>query len=346
MGTDRKYYIDNLRSFTILFLFPYHIFRLYNGLSEGWYIQGEHLLIPDQFIRISNLWMMQLLFTVAGISVRYALERRSAGEFAKERVSKLLLPFIFGMLLVVPVQPYIAGIIHNGHAGYFDFFTKLTDFTGYDGAFTPGHLWFLLFLFAFSLIYLPFLILYKKKGKGTLADKVPLILIILMGLIPCIVQMDVFEPLEPDGKSPLEFSAYFLLGYFFLSNNNLLKKLDKHRFLLLGSFILYTAFMFFILDGEFYEVACWLAILTILGMGRHYLDFRGKITSYLAKSSFGVYIFHQSWIVVAAFFVFKIADNPAVQMPLIFLSAISLTYLTYEICKRVGALRWMFGIKK
>jgi len=343
-ATDRKYYIDNLRTLTILLLFPYHIFMIYNNWGESFYIHGKALLFPSIFIEICSAWMMPLLFAVAGMSSRYALERRSAGEYVKERVSKLFVPLIFGLLLVIPIQPYLAGLFWNGQANYFDSFAKITDFSGYDGAFCLGQLWFILFLFVISMVCLPFMIWYKRKGKGTLGDRVPFILVILMGLLPCIGSM--FKIGGESTKSPTENMAYFLFGFFFLTNENLLKKLEKYRFLLLGLFAAYAAFSKYILDYEFYEQISWLAILTILAMGRRYLNFSGKITGYLSKSSFGVYIFHQSWIVVAAFFVFKITDRPILQIPLILLPSVILTYLTYEMCRRTPGLRWMFGLKK
>jgi surface polysaccharide O-acyltransferase-like enzyme len=165
-----------------------------------------------------------------------------------------------------------------------------------------------------------------------------------MGLLPCLGSL-----LKIGGqsvKSPTEYLAYFLLGYFFLYNDNLLKKLDNYRFILLGLFIAYGCFMFFIIDGAFREMANWLSILALLGLGRRYLNFNGKITGYLSKSSFGVYIFHLSWIVITAFFVLKFTDNPILQIPLIFLSSIVLTYGTYEMCRRISVFRWMFGLRK
>jgi len=341
---DRKHYLDNLRAFTIVLLFPFHIFMIYNNWSEPFYLHGKDLLITSVFNIIASFWMMPLLFAVAGISSRYALEKRSAGVYIKERVSKLLIPLVFGVLLVIPIQPYVAGLFWQGQANYFDSFTKVTDLSGYDGAFTPGHLWFILFLFVISMVSLPFMIWYKNKGKGTLGDKVPLILVLLMGLLPCIGSL--LKIGGESDKSPTENLAYFILGYFFLSNDNLLKKLKKYRFLLLGLFILYAGFTAFIIDWEFYEIASWLGILTLFGMARRYLNFSGKVTAYLSKSSFGVYFFHQSWIVVMAFFIFKITDNPIVQIPLILLSSVILTYGTYEICRRIPVFRWMFGLKK
>jgi len=343
---SRKYYIDNLRSFAILLLFPYHIFMIYNNWGELFYITGEPLFIPSNFIGITWIWIMPLLFAIAGMSSRYALEKRSSGEYVKERVHKLFIPLIFGILLIIPIQSYLASLFHTGHANYLNYFTKVTDLYGCDGAFTPGQLWFILFLFVISMVCLPFMIWYKKKSVGTLGDNVPLIFIILMGLLPCIAQNDLFEVLDIGGKHILEYTVYFLLGYFFLSNDKVLEKLDKYRFLILGLFVIYTAFMFFILHGEFFEAASWLGVLTFLGIGRHYLNFSGRISNYLSKSSFGVYIFHQSLIVIVAYFVFQITDKPITQMLIIFPIAIITTYLTFELCKRLHITRWMFGLRK
>lgn len=43
-------------------------------------------------------WFMLLLFVVAGISARYALEKRTERQFLKERVDKILAPSTLGVL--------------------------------------------------------------------------------------------------------------------------------------------------------------------------------------------------------------------------------------------------------
>ena len=338
---NRKHYLDNVRTIAVLMLFPFHVFVIYNNWGESWYVHSVDLLIPSLINQINWLWMMPTLFVVAGISSRYALEKRSAGEYAKERTSKLLLPLVFGILLIIPIQSYIAGLFFFGRADYFYFFTRLTDFSGYDGAFTPGHLWFILYLFVISMASLPLMIFCKKKSKGGFGGNVPLIWVILMGILPCLGN----EIFDVGGKSPTEYLAFFLLGYFFLSNENVLEKLEKYRFLLLGLFLL-GAVLTARFDHLLIEMASWLSVLTVLGMARRHLDFSGKISKYLSKASFGVYLFHQSWIVVTGFFIIKLIDNPIVQIPLILTSSIILTYLTYEISQRAPALRWMFGLTK
>ena len=338
---DRKHYIDNLRTLTILLLFLYHTFMIYNDWGEAFYIHGEDLSIPSLFIRINFVWMMPLLFALAGISSRYALQRRNSGEYAKERVNKLLLPLIFGLLLLIPIQSYVAGLFHNGDASYLDYFTKFTDLDGYDGTFTPGQLWFILYLFIISMVCLPLLSYYNKHAKENGERRIPVILLIVLGVIPALVN----PILNIGGESLCGFAAFFLLAYFLLAREDVLERLDRYRFPLLSLSIAGLALTIYF-DYTLRELAAWIFILAILGLGRHYIDRSGKITGYLSGSSFGVYLFHQSWIVVAAFFIFKITDSPLIQIPLILVSAVALTYLTYEVCRRARITRRMFALKK
>ncbi len=337
----RSHYLDNLRFITVLLLFPYHTFMIYNNWGESWYIHGASIGTTSYFLDISWGWMMPLLFAIAGISTAYALKRRSIAEYAKERVHKLLIPFVFGALVLIPIQSYIAGLYFNGSANYFDFFMKFTDLTGYDGAFTPGQLWYILYLFVISLVCLPLIVLYQACAKKPFAGKIPLAALIPLGIIPLLT-----HPVgNIGGKSLGEYAAYFLLGYFILSYEDVQAKLDRYRFLLLGMMIIGMVETL-ITRHIFQEFFSWINILALLGLARHYLNSGNKLTSYLSKSSFGVYLFHQSWIVVVAYFVLQVTDISAMQMLIIMPASILLTFLTYESCRKVNVLRWMFGLKK
>lgn len=339
--TSRKYYLDNLRSFMILLLFPYHIFMIYNDWGESFYIHGASLFITGIFNKFCWFFMMPLLFTIAGMSSRYALQRKDTKTYVKERVHKLLVPLVFGLLLIIPIQSYLGGIFNSGRADYFDYFTRLTDFSGYDGAFTPGQLWFILFLFVIAMGSLPGMLLYKNKGKGTLGEGISLALILSLGLLPCLGNL----LFDIGGKSPTEYLAYFLLGYFFLANETVLVKLDKYRFRLLFLLVLGIGVTTYF-NRLLYEAVSWFSVLAILGMGKHYLNFSGKVTAYLSKASFGIYLFHQSWIVIVGFFILKFIPYTGVQIPIILISSVVLTWLTYEAFRRVPVLRWMFGLKE
>jgi hypothetical protein len=356
----RKHYIDNLRWMSVLLLFPYHIFMIYNPWGENFYVKGPELHAPLTFNVVTWPWFMPLLFAVAGISTAYAMRKRSVGAYIKERVLKLLVPLAAGILLVIPAQTYYAERYHNGYTGgyfaqYVLFFTKPTDLTGYAGGFTPGHLWFILYLFAISLVAVPVMLLNKRcKLDRFDFGKLPLPAIVLLVILPLAGSL----VLDIAGKSLGEYFAWFLLGYFVLSSENVQAKLEKRRFWLLGfglaCLALEVLWWFDIailpIPGIFYGIFDrlygWVIILALMGLGRRYLNISNRFTRYMSRSSFSVYVFHQTWVIAAAFYVFRLTDNAPAQMGLILLASVIATFVSFEICRRIPVTRFLFAVKK
>ena len=339
----------------MLLLFPYHIFMIYNSFGESFYIKGVDIKATTTFIFVSWPWFMPLLFTIAGISAFYAVQKKGVGAYVRGRVSKLLVPLAAGILLVIPPQTYFAERFHNGYAGgyfaqYVLFFTKRTDLSGYSGGFTPGHLWFILYLFVISRVAASIILLDKRFKLSFNRIPSPVIpALFIMPLVGSLV-LDIY------GKSFGEYFAYFMLGYLLLSDENIQLKLEKRRFTLLGvaSFCMgvlvlgwYDALrlpvLYYAVFSRFYA---WVMIMALLGLGRKYLDMSNGFTGYMSLSSFAVYVFHQTWIVASAYYVFMYTDNAAIQMALILLFSVLATFITYEICRRTRLTRFLFAVKK
>ena len=352
----RKYYIDNLRWLSILLLFPYHTCMIYNNFGENFYVKMKGIPLLTGFIEINYTWFMPLLFVIAGISTYYALNKRSTSEYLKERIYKLLIPLISGILLIVPIQTFYAEKFHNGYTGgyfhqYVLFFTKKTDLTGYTGGFTPGHLWFIMYLFIISLIAIPVITRYKKGKWKIPVHKLTITKIIPMFLIFLVMALI----LNFGGKSIGEYFALFMLGYFILSDENMQNKLHDKRLYLFSAFVLLTILNILFLNvwhlnsGLLYDIfsglITWIGILSLLGMGKHYLDFENNITRYFAKASFPIYIFHQSILVIVAFYAVKITSIIALQVIIIIAVTFVITIIVYEIFKRIPLTKFLFGIK-
>ena len=90
----------------------------------------------------------------------------------------------------------------------------------------------------------------------------------------------------------------------------------------------------------------WITILALLGLFRRYLNYKNNITEYFSKSSFAVYFFHQTWIIVFAYYTFMFTDNPLIQMLVILITSVIATFVSYELCKRTSITRFIFGIRK
>ncbi|MDR0840284.1 MAG: acyltransferase family protein [Christensenellaceae bacterium] len=350
----RKHYIDNLRWLCVLALFPYHTFMVFNSFGESFYVHGASVTSTTWIIQAMWPWLMPLMFVLAGISSAYALNKRSCAEYVKERVLRLLVPLIFGILLLVPLQTYIEERFHNGYTGgylaqYILFFTKPTDLSGYNGGFTPAHLWFILYLFVISLIGLPLMRLYQKSQKKLNFARVPTFALLPLFLIPCLMQMI----LDISGKSVGEYFAFFMLGYLVLSDEIVLQKLIKSRWWLTALVAACLA-VYLVVGGALpilplellYSFIAWAVILALLGLAGQYLNFENSTTAYLSKASFSLYLFHQQWVVVAAYFALAIVPSVPLQMIAIIAVSFALTLLTYEIARRVGFFRVIFGMKQ
>ena len=89
----------------------------------------------------------------------------------------------------------------------------------------------------------------------------------------------------------------------------------------------------------------WLVIVGLLGVGRRYLDTPSPQLSYLAEASYPLYILHQTVIVVLAFYVVRLSAGWFAQWLLLLAVATAGTFVLYEIVRRFGWLRFLFGMR-
>jgi len=103
---DRRPDLDWLRVIAFGLLIFYHAGFAWTGW--GWHLDSDETL-PwlAEAMRFTNRWRIPLIYMVAGGAIVLALGRRSAGAFATDRIRRLLLPLIFGVLVLVPPQVYL-----------------------------------------------------------------------------------------------------------------------------------------------------------------------------------------------------------------------------------------------
>ncbi len=177
---ERRYDIDTLRVFAVILLIYFHTAMIFNIWSVFHLKNNELSLEAALFVSFLNIWHMPLFFFLAGISTYFALSFRTGEEYAKERIKRLLIPLIFGILIVVPPQVYFERLAWwsetrhspiNFNGTYFEFYPQF--FVGIypNGNFSWHHLWFMWYLFFISLIALPlFLRLKNEKGKQQISN--------------------------------------------------------------------------------------------------------------------------------------------------------------------------------
>lgn len=347
MKSDRKYYIDNLRCTCILLLIPFHAAMAWNCWGEQNYIWFQSNKSLSAFITLLSPWYMPLLFSLAGMSARYSLQKRAMKDFMKERVKKLLVPFIVGDLTIVAALAYYADRFHNGYAGgffahYKVFLTKYTDLTGYDGGWTPGHLWFVLYLFLISMAALGVIWIQKRFFPKFSCENITMYGIYLLGLFPAIGSL----VLDIGGKSLGMYMALYLIGYYVLSEDELVEKIAKYRgwnLVIMVAADILDVYLFIwtenshaALNTAARYITLWFGILAIMGYGQKGFNFTNGVTRYFTARSFQIYIIHFAWVVIVQFYLSKIMVN---TWPL-YLGTVALSYImtivSCEILNRIG----------
>ena len=98
---ERKHYLDNIRSVTVLSVMIYHCAYVFNGLGVlGGFTDNEGFWLTDGFCTLIYPFFMVLLFCISGIAARHSIEKRGVKTFIKERVTKLIVPSTLGCLVL------------------------------------------------------------------------------------------------------------------------------------------------------------------------------------------------------------------------------------------------------
>lgn len=157
----RKNHLDNMRWSIVILVLIYHVFYMFNGVGVlGGIPEAKNIPAFDTAAAVIYPWFMVVLFIAAGISARYALQKRTAKQFMKERTVKLLIPSTLGLFVI----HWITGYLNIKMGGGLAYMPKalIYPISVISGI---GPLWFIQMLFVFSCI----LILLRKADK---TDKV------------------------------------------------------------------------------------------------------------------------------------------------------------------------------
>ena len=177
----RRPELDLMRGLVVAGLVVFHSAVVF-AAGTSWFVNDPR---PSRgftaFLLWGSLWGMPLLFAVSGMSVRHAMRTRSRAAFARERLARLLVPFAFGLVVLVPPMFYIERLGQPAfHEPYWRFWLSFVNvpaiarellprgsWTSGGASFDPAHLWFLYVLLLFTLALLP-LFAYLGGPRGRL----------------------------------------------------------------------------------------------------------------------------------------------------------------------------------
>jgi len=335
--STRRYDLDWLRVIAIITLLFYHTGMIY--VSWGWHIKSaEHSRPMEEVMRWLHLWRMPLLFFISGAGAFFALRKRSFGTYAGERVRRLFVPLLFGMLVIVPPQIYIEWLFRGRFSGsYSEFYPEVVNFQPYKdggtgGAFSWHHLWFVCYLFFYSLLSIPVFRWLRSESGQRFTDRIGRLIARPGGalwLVGFLLLNDValggFFPDEThalinDWSYFMKNLILFWLGYVLISRRDFWQTITDQRRYFLAATLICTIILYSTRAFVSYETIdnskllttlvsfnglglTWFSVLATIAYGYRYLNVNRPILSQLNEAVYPFYILHQTVIVLIGYYV-------------------------------------------
>jgi glucans biosynthesis protein C len=369
----RRYDLDWLRVLAILTVFVFHSSRFFD--LEDWHVKNAAQYLGVQiWIIILASWMMPLIFAISGASLYYALGKSKTVKFIQDKAMRLLVPLVIGILTHISIQVYLDRLTHGQfHGSYFEFlphyFNGFQDFGG-NMPWTGMHLWYLLVLFIYSLLFLP-LFRWLKDGSGRgLIDRLGSFLArpgaAFLLALPTVALLVLIDPdstlgnLENGGWYYIVYITFFLGGFLIIAHEGLQRRIQGQRWLSLAAGLVMLVVAFALWRGidpiygslrfaaiySLQGLGSWCFILAILGFGMTHLTFNTPFLKYANQAVLPFYVMHQTVLLVIGYFIVQWAIPDLVKFLLIAAGSFGIIMSLYEyLVRRVDIMRILFGMK-
>jgi peptidoglycan/LPS O-acetylase OafA/YrhL len=377
---ERRYDIDWLRVFAIVMVFFFHNARFYDPYP--WHVKNaEQSFGMFIFVALLHAWIMPLFFLLSGVGSWYALKSRTAGQYLRERVLRLLVPlYTVGIFVLLPPQLYWDRVTNGQFSGSFvEFYPSYFKHFFFDllPPFIipwPGHLWFLVFLFAISLFSLPLMIYLKSESGNKLISKLArwserrgAIFLLLVPLFLIQACLRGFFRGDHTFADLVYYLLCFWMGYILPADERFTESLRRHAWVCLplalagfgvegylvldlgyqplpgngfsplGSYLLFQFVMSL-------QTLCWMVFF--LGVSAKYLNFRSKMLEYCNEAVLPFYMLHQTFILLVGWYVVRWNTDIIIKFMVISVVSFSLIVSTYELLiRRFNVMRFFFGMK-
>ncbi len=370
---QRRYDLDWLRVLAFTAVFFYHCGRFFD--ESNWHIKNSTAsTVVDTLKGIFDLWGMPLIFLISGASIFFALRPGGALRFLRDRVLRLLVPLAFGILVLAPPQQYLDRLTHGKFQGGFLEYLPIyfRDWHLWNGEFrwTGVHLWYLAFLFLFTLILLPlFAALKKPAGQRMIASLAGFSArpgAIFLWVLPCVLLIilgdpfGLMRPAPPEDVAHLFLSPLVIYGFLIFSDLRIQRAItSQRRIALVLALILVPvlpvitglleedpSFLIYALGILLVGVFMWSCILAVLGYGMRYLTTNKRLLSYANEAVLPFYILHQPVILLIGYFIIPLPLSILAKYLIIAPMAFGITLGLYEYgIRRVNLVRRIFGLK-
>jgi surface polysaccharide O-acyltransferase-like enzyme len=230
--------LDNLRAVVILIVLAFHSVLAYvqwipsraSGFDQppyGWrafpILDSHRWFGFDLFCAWQDVYLMALMFLLSGLFVSPSLRRKQSWGFVRDRLLRLGVPFLFGVVVLVPIAVYPAYRVTAANPSIADYARSYLALP-----FVPnGQLWFLWQLLALNVVVVGLNLIapnaLKTLGRWSVAlgQRPPVYLAALaaVAIVAYVPLALVFTPWAWSNSGPLavQFSRPLLYAVFFFA---------------------------------------------------------------------------------------------------------------------------------
>jgi len=146
----RLFFLDNLRAVVIVLVIVLHASITYMVSAPTWWyvVDPQSSSVFTMLVLVVDVPLMPALFFVAGYFAGPSLKRRGPRGFVREKIVRLAIPWVFGVVFLAPLATYMTYVSRGVPTGYLQFWTS--DFWG--PMFQQSVYWFLGVLFALFVL--------------------------------------------------------------------------------------------------------------------------------------------------------------------------------------------------
>lgn len=374
--SQRHYGMDWLRIGAFVLLIFYHV-----GFSfTPWGYQTPSRGVVD-WVEIPLLglsaWRLALLFAISGYASAALLAKDGdTGTFLKSRLLRLGIPLLFGLTVVVPPQPYM-GLINSGYEHGYGYFLLHDAFSfrrvRYENLPAIMHLWFVIYLLAYTLALCAALLVVPRSWRVKAADGATWLLA-GPALLPLgILVIYAMRSIGPDGwtdthflsadlPAHLHYGGMFLFGFLLRGSEDLRLAIGRQWKLALALGL--AGYGMVALEAWYYPgnvstphawlqplsfgkaVQSWATVIALFGIADRYWNRDARWRAPLAEAVFPVFIAHQTVMVLVSY---TLRDKGLTALPEFLVLCVAVTlgsWLFYLAGREIGPLRPLIGLKR
>jgi peptidoglycan/LPS O-acetylase OafA/YrhL len=385
----RRYELDWLRIIAVFLVWLFHniiAFRV-----GGWTISNnETTYVANASEALLGGFGMPFFSVVSGMAIYHLIERLDIKKFRspqtrlliKARFVRLMIPFLVGTFTYISVMQYYYGLQLGTVTGsYLDFYLYRYFFEGWSAQggwfIVMGyHLWYLLILFAWSVVALPLFIRIRAERNRKRLSRIAAFFekpgAIYLLILP-VLFIEIVNPftqfmidLGPGGMRQggwhiFSYLVFLIYGYVFASDSRFEWILERHSFpallmAIICGFILVPLWVILTAAGALNPLSappavfllmviyCWSMIISVISFGIRRLSFNHRRLKFLNQIAMPFYILHFVVAIPVQYYVVALPLGILEKFLLISGISFAITVGLALIIRQFNPLRFLFGM--